>query len=309
MKVGIIGLQPRQIRDVSSREFNGHEIEFYSEKTHTQEKIASFVRKMDKVILLPGHVPKRVDEWIVKTKLHTMAGGMSSVVRYLSTLPHDTVAEPVRPLGTPKQVAAEVTEPVVEVKAPKKLGSTIPKGRQSQYTWSPDIGVVHPDESGEHRYDLLDAAMAGDVLRMARPKGVEYQVWRTRITSMRYNREQKKNQLLEAHYYEEYVDLLVVDPNPEATKATATEEPALGRGDIMAAAGVHVVEASPAPPPAETPAIHPALLPGPPAVVVNDLERDFWMKTFLAYADRLAPYQCAEFADTAVDLLKQRYKK
>jgi hypothetical protein len=313
MKVGIIGLQPRQIRDVGERKFNGHEVEFYNEKTYSQEKVAAFVRRMDKVIWLPGHTPKKLDEWITKTKLQTMMGGMSSVVRYLSTLPQDT-AETTRPVEVKKvsppvevETAVLAGPVIVTVQPPKKLGATIPKGRESQYTWSPDVGIVHPNESGEHRYDLLDAALPGDVLRLARPQGVEYQVWRTRITSTRYSREKTKGQILEAHYYEGYVDLLVVNTDGKVEAVTDSAESEQSQEVVKDAASIFIQDV---PPPQGSPDVRPVPTKeevAKPASLAGDVAMDFWMKTFLAYTDRLDPTTCAGMADTSLRLLRDRY--
>lgn len=225
MKIGIIGLKPRQISDVKGRKFNGHAVVFYEHTGYAQEQVAAFVRKVDLVIVMPAHIPKRVTDWVPKSKLVTKAGGISTIISYLSTLPdataHEGVAPPVVRDEPKTHVIVTVEDTPKEPVEPKKLGKTIPKGRESQYVWSAKHGIIHTDKDGEHRYDILDAAGVGDILRFARPKGVEYQVWRTRITSMRWNREHKHHQVLEAHYYEEYVDLLVVDPNVVSTKYEA----------------------------------------------------------------------------------------
>lgn len=316
MKIGIIGLQPRQIADVRKRTFNGHEVEFYDEKTYSQEKVSSFVRKMDKLVLLPGHAPKRVSEWIPKTKLlQTMAGGISSVVRLLETIPADASPEPLAPLRVnrpepklPEERPAPVDlpAPTVTIKPPKKLGQTIPQGRQSQYTWSPDHSIVHPNESGEHRYDLLDAALPGDVLRMARPKGVEYQVWRTRITSMRYAREKSKGQILEAHYYEEYVDLQVYDTGPtdESTGAStevATGQPAAAEETVF----TPVADESTTKVTQETPAAEQA---SETPTSSNPLHADFWTKAYIEILARnVSMDEAAAMADRALELFKARF--
>lgn len=306
MKIGIIGLQPRQVADLRQRKFQ-HEVVCYDKKSFSRENVASFCRDMDKVILLPAHVPKALErEWIVKTKLVSMAGGVSSIISYINNQPLDTGPADVAPLekrrtladlGAPKQPEpVELPAPTVTIKPPKKLGQTIPQGRQSQYTWSPDESVVHPNESGEHRYDLLDAAVAGDVLRMARPKGLEYPVWRTRITSMRYNREKNKGQILEAHYYEEYVDLLVHDMGPSVEEERPAQEG--GRGSIMAAGGVHIDDSYPSAPATEEPALE-----------QSEEARKFWAKAFHGYVGQgMNVPAAAQHADHALKLYRERFK-
>lgn len=266
MKIGIIGLRPRQYSDLRARNINGHELVFFEDKTCGREQVAAFTRKVDHVILLPNAAPKKVSEWVLKDKLKTLVGGISTVIRYVEQLPSEH-ASGVRERALARSIIRKGTEPqtmpnphtidplIVEsaqpkvpdvateqqpvadkpiatftahslAKPPRKLGQTIPKGRQSEYEWSPDVSMVKPDTYGNHRYELLDAAIPGDVVRFARPKHVPFDVWRLRLTSMRYSREKSKGQFLEVHYYENYADMLVVNPDGTALVKTPAEEPA-----------------------------------------------------------------------------------
>lgn len=239
MKIGIIGLQPRQISDVSGRKFNGHELEFYTQKSFAAESVAAFVRKVDRVVLITTGAPKNVVSLIPYTKRHTMAGSISTVIRYLDSLPSDEAASaPVKDASKSsakveamvKQTAVAPKRPLsneelvkiaTQVSPPKKLFSNTPSGYDSQYVWRESASTVEPNASGRYQYDLLDAAEPGDVVRFLRPKGLDAATWKTRITFVRSSRKTHNGQLIEAHFYEKYVDLLVMErrkkPQPVQT--------------------------------------------------------------------------------------------
>lgn len=222
MKIGIIGLKGRQVHDLQGRKFNGHELEFYpQDKGYAQEQVAAFTRKVDMVILLPQHAPKRIADWVIKSKLKTMAGSISTVINYLNDLPHEKAdvkpLEVKKPLITTTRPYTVKDEPVEQeaaslIQPPKELSAILAAGYESQYTWSANEAVVLPDAKGKHSYELLDAAEPGDVVRYSRPEGVDMTTWKTRMYAVRQGRTKKK-QLVEFHFYEEYVDILVLYPD------------------------------------------------------------------------------------------------
>lgn len=261
MKIGVMGLRPRQIADMRGRKFNGHELSFYDEKAYAPEKVASFVRKVDKVLVVTAGIPipKRTLEGIPHAKCHHLAGSISTIIRYLDTLPPaEEPAAPeakvertvvptghakkqtqvVRTMETPKtapaaeeppaQEAVETVAPEVPKPAPKRLASDVPTGRQSQYTLPKhDILVNYPNSGGIQDYTILRAAQPGDVIRFARPEGVPLAKWRNRVAATRNGYWRQYGILIEAHFYEDYVDLVVMrqDKVPQNTvNVTAPRE-------------------------------------------------------------------------------------
>lgn len=256
MKIGVMGLRPRQIADVRGRKFNGHELSFFEEKSYSPEKVASFVRKVDKVLVVTAGIPipKRTLEGIPHGKCHHLAGSISTVIRYLDTLPRaekPAAAEPkvertvvstghvkkqtqvVRTMDVPKPVSATQEAPAtpasaVPEPAPKRLASDVPSGRQSQYTLPKhDILVNYPNSGGIQDYTILRAAQPGDTIRFARPKGVALAKWRNRVAATRNGYWRQYGILIEAHFYEDYVDLVVMrqDAVPQNTvNVTASRE-------------------------------------------------------------------------------------
>lgn len=99
--------------------------------------------------------------------------------------------------------------PVVVVE--QSIASDVPEGRRSQYLLPKhDIVINYPNSGGVQNYSILQAALPGDVVRFARPEGLSLASWRSRIGSMRHYQWRHKGILLEAHFYNEYVDIKVM---------------------------------------------------------------------------------------------------
>lgn len=99
---------------------------------------------------------------------------------------------------------------------PISLASDIPEGQRSQYLLPKhEILVNYPNSGGVHDYTILKAALPGDVLRFARPEGLTLRNWRNRITAMRYGYFRQHQLLIEAHFYQDYVDLKVMEKDDQ----------------------------------------------------------------------------------------------
>lgn len=103
------------------------------------------------------------------------------------------------------------TPDMVGFPLPVSLYSDVPEGLRSQYLLPKhEILVNYPNSGGVMDYRILRAALPGDVLRFARPEGVAFRNWRNRITNMRWNYFRNDNLLIEAHFYQDYVDLKIM---------------------------------------------------------------------------------------------------
>lgn len=106
-----------------------------------------------------------------------------------------------------KTPAPQLPPAVVE----QSIASDVPEGRRSQYLLPKhDIVINYPNSGGVQNYSILQAAVPGDVVRFARPEGLSLSNWRGRIGSMRHYQWKHKGILLEAHFYNEYVDIKVM---------------------------------------------------------------------------------------------------
>lgn len=297
MKIGIIGLKPRQIADVGARKFNGHTIEFYEEKSYSQVQVTAFARKVDRVLLLPLNAPKRISSWVLRDKLVTLAGGISTIIRYLDKLPHAESSESVEDVEVVQEAISGPVPPTPTpmVQLPRLLGQTLVKGIQSFYRWRSDITVVEPNAKGGHRYDILDAALPGDVVRMGIPVGMEQSVLRTRIAAMRYNREKTRGQLMEVHYYENYFDLFVVRTKEEGKITT----------EMVAAKEVVVVPVKDAKEQDVDVPVETSDVLATAASPLKETLEEFWRKCFLAFIERgLSVDEASKEAERSVRRLR-----
>jgi hypothetical protein len=123
-----------------------------------------------------------------------------------------TVTRPNKVEFPPPPVApAAVSPAAIPTATVEPLAASVPDGHRSQYLLPKhDILINYPNSGGVQNYKILKAALPGDVIRFARPEGVDLTNWQSRINSMRYNQFTRFGVLLEAHFYQEYVDILVM---------------------------------------------------------------------------------------------------
>jgi hypothetical protein len=243
-KIGIMGLKPRQSSSIDLTAFPHLSVAFYDERSYSRAAVTKFVGNYDKVIVLQRNVPGPTTSYVPNEKLSIITGSVSSVVRELETIEQaqaasDTPAQKeenkpkfkipkdwsapspeVLAMSVEEEVAKPEPEPVAEVAAaPEKkiqrvaLAMDLPEGYRSQYSLPEvdcDVVVNFPNSNGVQSYMLLMAAEPGDVLRFARPADTSLTVWRQRINSVRWRYQKIHGKLLEAHYYQDYVDLQVM---------------------------------------------------------------------------------------------------
>lgn len=249
MKIGIIGLKPRQVTDIRSRKLPSDVVFFDGSKSYTASNINTFASKVDRLLVIQQQVPLHALEGVPRAKRHPMAGGVSTILRYIETLraagqlgtaandpapvTHKVNYQPTSPAPLTESSPAAVepasptpdssVEPADPVAVPTKeklppvvchmaaLVSDVPTGHRSQYLLpKTDILINYPNSGGVQDYKILQAATEGDIVRFARPEGLPFKIWRSRITSMRHQYYVKRGVLIEAHFYNEYVDLQVM---------------------------------------------------------------------------------------------------
>ena len=248
MRIGIIGLRPRQVSDIQSRAFD-IDLDFLTVKDADPAKVERFSRDKSRVVVMTGHVMRDAASMVPSEKRQFINGSVSALSRYLEEvveemkksgysgkqvepwysdvpyLPGGAVVEvedwgPVGDTETPK-VVVEVNPVQITVgekmvqeekkEAPVKIASQLPEGRRSQYLLpKSDILINYPNSGGVQNYQILLAAIPGDVVRFARPEGLSLASWRKRIEMTRHNYWKKHGLLLEAHFFNEYVDVQVM---------------------------------------------------------------------------------------------------
>jgi hypothetical protein len=256
MKIGIVGLKPDQIAHLSGRRFN-YELSFFKHGDKiTLDTMESFARHLDRVIVMYPAVQKKMLARVPASKIHGMSGSVSTIIRYFDTLniarKIDHVDQTATNLKPPmREKVSNVVTPVVEKPStissdsivehkaktdietsvmaeqktqPPKLTQIIPRGCKSRYGgWQSDIPIIQPSADGSHSYDLLDSVGPGNVVRYARPVGIATTVWKQRLYNLGANRIRSNKQAIEAHFYNEYVDLFVIpnDSGPAAPDTSA----------------------------------------------------------------------------------------
>jgi len=278
LKIGVVGLRPRQISDLMTRTFASRVecLELFNKK-RSEPALLRFGQDCDRIVMVEKAIPPWAVKMVPAEKRFMVGGGISSVahcIENLEALAADkkssrpvvnlptvserqahqaalaaaeaaleasrvALAEPsaeslekaVQGLvegGTPKTLSQALAE------APKitklSLAQDVPPGKHSQYCLpKSDILINYPNSGGVQDYKILIAAQPGDVVRFARPEGLNLERWRMRVSTMRSYYWRQKSILLEAHFFEEYVDILVMnqaeDTVPKNTIAVRIEKP------------------------------------------------------------------------------------
>lgn len=249
MKIGIVGLKPRQMADLRNREF-AHELSFFdSEKHYSAAALASFSRDMDTVLFLQQVVPKHIIKASPADKRVMLTGSISSVIQYVEGLDGPLQSEVTRdqeepdkgrvtvkrgkskaaaPAPVVKEEQAPVKRPLSSIRrhaAPTTMGdllvnalagqvklerltSLVPDGRTSEYV-RPERNM--PLLRGKDVYDLnrpMQRASVGEVVRFEADKDITFSERLAELRSMLAFLEQRWNFTLEAHLYEDYTDVL-----------------------------------------------------------------------------------------------------
>lgn len=220
MHVGIVGLRPRQIDDVRRREISGLSIHFYEQKSFDSDQLSAFGRKVDKIFVMPHHVPKSVPKLIPADKRVVVTGSVSTLIRQLSTLqkplqvPAPVASTKIKPAIT--QLDGETTwrGPLAEhqtVSQAKPVAPVVLQGERPVYAYKDDVVVQPCGPGGIQNYRILGAVQLGDIIRFERPRKVNARVWKTRIANARSYYLKKLGIVFEPHFFKDMVDLLATD--------------------------------------------------------------------------------------------------
>jgi hypothetical protein len=240
MKIGIVGLFPKQVADLKGRNL-GIEMDFFDEKkSYSAEHVETFARHVDRLIIMMPKVPKQAWSRVPASKVYRMTGSVSTIIRYFETFKiaqelEQKEATPAvvkqtlenikntvecfsdlgkvidtKSLVVSTPVGSENAPAIAKVlEVPVKL-AMVPSGMgEGRYQWSESTVMIPTKENGGHSYQILDEAKVGDVLRFARPADINLLVWKQRITTIRANRLKVNKQTIVAHFYETYVDLSI----------------------------------------------------------------------------------------------------
>lgn len=257
-KVGIIGVRPKQLAQLQKLDLRHIEISAYDAKKMTPESVANFCRDLDRIVLLQTGAPKTAYMGAPKDRLQVIrnSSSISSVVRALNTIETEqafaqeqensaskseqfehqgedysqsvlegTTVEPVASEPTPTAEPEPVVERVLAKQAVQLL-SEVPTGHVSQYAlpkFEDEYVVSLPNSGGKQSYELLLAAVPGDIIRYARPEGLPLEKWQGRIKWARSYYWKNHGMLIEAHYFADFVDLKVMDKDMSAARVTVTD--------------------------------------------------------------------------------------
>lgn len=251
MKVGIIGITPRQRDSISDLNL-AIQLVVYEENHYTKASVTGFADKVDDLIVLAGHVPKPALLYAPKSKTHFMGGnvGVSAVIRYLTgkyprrpepkadakiILKHTAVgkSEPTQK-NPPTHIKApiaikptEESENIVKATLDKimKPSLAVPEldwvfsmvdGKSSGTKYrnsllASDASRVVPGPNGRYSHRLLDAAIPGDVLRYARRKSDDNLATMGLFAYVYRTYSKRIGYALEVHVHKTYCDVYVTD--------------------------------------------------------------------------------------------------
>lgn len=228
MKVGIIGLQPRQVPSVADRNINAS-LSFFDGGDYSNARIKSFADKMDHIVLLSGHVPSRVHHLLPSKKTQFVPGnvGISTVIRTLeerygtmesSTKETRQKAPKVEVVAVDnaatEQQAVGKAEPAVAVKpmVPIDWKAAMLTTASSEYIPVHEVDgrpMIVVGANGRFDHSILEAAQPGDTVRYFRdpeddvPKTYARFIYVRRVYSARLKR------MIEVHIFRNYVDVYV----------------------------------------------------------------------------------------------------
>lgn len=231
MKIGIAGLQPHQIHNV--RLDNPRlDLEFMDlDKGMTVDKIQSFARKVEKLVVMTKVIPRTRCRDIPTMKVSYCDGSVGSLSKLLQKLmPAEAKQKAVvkKPLTAPVTPVVKSSVPTppkldkVVIANPVETPSTAPKWVKSipatpsihGYKWKDERAFVDVFENGNSNLDIFDIMNQGDVARLRRPNNVEMNMWLNRLHS---NRTLLRTRGLEVYIfiYEQFADFYIQEEFPE----------------------------------------------------------------------------------------------
>lgn len=121
----------------------------------------------------------------------------------------------------------EGAPPLIAVQTQEYLGFEPATSNRPKYVWSAVTAVTQREVGGMFNYDILDAAVVGDVVRFHHYSDEDVLRYRSRIHSLRDYRRRMRGQYFEAYLFEDYVDmhLVVEGTNAKSKKQKAKAAP------------------------------------------------------------------------------------
>lgn len=232
MRIGIVGLKPRQVADLKAHQVH-HDLYCYDNDRFTRFAVGLFARDKDQVLVLQKLVPRHTLDNVPRSKQVMIGGSLSGILRHLDSLPktEPKTVTPVRPVTVPiyraaKPVVAKVQQPVpiasvqtpalvktVEV-ASEEVAVILQPGYAVRYTTPvEEVLTIPPNENGTMSYSILLATKVGDIVRFLRPEKLDYILWRDRLKACRTYYFKRFDLVIEAHFFKTYVDVLVIEPS------------------------------------------------------------------------------------------------
>lgn len=335
MRVGIIGLRPKQVEAFNRRHFDGVEINFYPHKTFTRDHIDPFCRPLDKVIVLQNLVPNNDQKLVPKDKRVIAVGSTSSILRVLETyqtpvqqvataLPRSVIPKNLNPApmteqspATSNTAVSEGRGPLMVTRGPSPVTSVftdVSDNRKIEYVYRENVVVQPCGPDGKQNYKILGAVQLGDIVRFERPKKVNPRVWTSRIQQARSYYKAKMGIVFEAHYYKNVVDLLATDvpirknfleSDDIRQELNDTFNPSVPSDQVtspgLAGVGVITVEPEPQALPPVMPDVMEAV-----KTAHDALQRSFWKRAYIAC---LASGRTAAEADVKADAALRSFNK
>lgn len=333
LKIGIMGLRPRQTATFDSLIIEGAEIDVFPEGKTSVARAKAYAEAKDKVILIKSAVPSTIPGAIPVEKRIVLSGSISTVVKTIEALPgvkvskkSDGLAQVVRKVLTlSKPKAEEPPAPVVSQKTAAQLEYeritalmesadhqpiTIdtPMGYTTLYrrpTRTPT--AIWPDADGRHNFRVLRNMRDEEVYRFVQPEYMSFEHWRSVVAKAIYNQNRVNASAIEAAFYSGYADLMLLPPSSMAIpefvpmEVPTVEEtpagPALAYGEELVFDDVEIPD-SPICTPVEEPSVEDTVATASAILNIEDVA--FWEKAYLAFAHHQDAITAAASAGIAV---------
>lgn len=279
MKIGILGLRPRQINDIRGRGFNG-DLYFHEDKAMSPASVSSFQRDKDLLFVQVHGMPKSAVQAVTTGENCYLNAGssVSSLIRMIEGAFADLDQEAYRKNNSspaPKsEPAAEIPDYTAKPKVESEpatmskqkvvrgtlgdllagvlkekdayLGTEMPFGRTSEYVrQTEDLPLRVGMTDNQAFADLLRHASVGQVFRTTRPEGMEFSDWRLMLADMVKWMMFRHEAPVEVNLYTNYADVQLMTPfdTPLPSKPLAVSTPVTKPEPVVVAP---VVEAEPA---------------------------------------------------------------
>lgn len=208
MKIGIVGLQSHQVHAHRNSK-TPHDLQYYDmDKGLAADRIETFARHVDHVVVMIKQVPKVSYRRIDPAKLTYCSGSVGALDRCLLQIdPPSALKDQLK-----KVVLQKVDEPI----APKVLMHYPPDCVSKHYTWA-EKRDTFPTNKGKLDFTLIELMEVGDIIRI-RHQWVDQSQWTKEIKAV-YAKAKVLGFVLCLTVYVEYTDI-ILEKKIEAEIAT-----------------------------------------------------------------------------------------